>query len=854
MFTSLKDKLTAAFILIEVFFLLIIISLNFSVLNKASDDLIAEKIQVSSELFVTLIKTPLSIFDFAVLDDAVENFSKIKNIDAIRIEANDGKTVSEFLLEKQLSKSLFEKIIKADEREYHDKEGHYIYKKLDVRYEDEYIGRVFLVFDASDILSVIKEHQLLTIVLSLLFLFVSFGVARIMGTKLAKSLTHLSEISQHVANDDFIDIPVDEKSGDEVSILFKSMKQMQTSIQDRNENLNHTLNRLQQFVQAMDESAIVSKTTPDGVITFANQRFCDVSGYSLEELLGKTHSILRHPDNNDDFYADLWKTISSKEVYHQTIKNRTKKGDSYYVDATILPLLNTKGEITEYIAIRYDVTELVKARNKALSAEQAKGDFLSNMSHEIRTPLNAILGFVHLLKKENTDEKAESYLNIIENSSQTLLHIINDVLDFSKIQSGKFKIENHLFDPVIEMDEAVKLFSATAKEKEIEFIVLIDPCMPKSLEGDAIRIKQVMFNFLSNAFKFTPKHGSVELKLFFDLHENILNLFVKDSGIGIDEEKKEKIFSAFEQADGSTTRKYGGTGLGLSISSELASLMGGEIGIESEDGEGSLFSLHVPMGIPEGQEKRSEVNQNIRIGVLASQSQEASIQAVLYYLKKLYIPYIDELDDIDTEDYDVLLLLPDTKIEEELSRCKKPSMMIVPFGTDDMMKAGISIISSPFSSVDIINALGKYNIPINTMKEDDVKEQKRFEAKVLVAEDNKTNQMLISLILDDYGIEYAIANDGLEVVRMFEEGEWDLILMDENMPNKNGLEAFRDIRLYEEEKKLKLTPVVALTANVLEEDKKRFLQAGMDDFLAKPVDIIELERVLEHFIGLKSNP
>ncbi|MDF1879992.1 response regulator [Sulfurimonas sp. MAG313] len=846
MFNTLKSKFTLAFIIVEVVFLLVIISFNFVTLEKASDELVHQKIEVSTELFVALIKTPLAVFDLAVLDDAMESFSHIKNIDAVLVEASTGQVVSQFIVEQELEKSLFKKMMQDDKQGYTQKNKNFRFEKRDVLYEGEYIGRVYFLFNTSDISSVVSQHKILSIFISLIFIVVSFIVANFVGAKLGKSLEHLSKISQYVANDEAVDIPTNSTSKDEISTLFKNMKQMQTSINQRNKNLNITLNTLKQFVHAMDESAIVSKTTPDGIITFANNNFCETSGYSLKEIIGKTHNIISHPDNSKSFFQHMWQTITSKNVYHHTIKNRNKSGKTYYVDATILPLLDTQGNIYEYIAIRYEVTQLVEAKNKAQAAEKAKGEFLSNMSHEIRTPLNAILGFLHLLKKEVHDETAQSHLQIIENSSQSLLTIINDILDFSKIQSGKFTIETHSFEPLIEMDEAIQMFCAKARDKEIIYTVFIDPYLPKVLEGDLTRIKQILFNLLSNAFKFTEPKGSVRVVVSYDKASTIFSLKVTDTGIGISKEKQARIFNAFEQADGTTTRKFGGTGLGLSISSELAQLMHGRIEIDSIEGEGSSFTLELPLKPCEDSQDYS-FYKNLSIATLYQQKDFEEIQALRYYLQKLSINEIQVHTPFDDANYDVLICVPDTQIEEKVKKSQKNTIFILNKNSNSSYEGNISILNSPFTSKSLLPILKPSKVKELTEKEP-AQEDIQFQGKVLIAEDNKTNQMLIGLLLSDYGIDYKIANDGVDVLTMFKEEAWDLVLMDENMPNKNGLEAFKDIRAYEKKENQDKTAVVALTANVLEEDKKTFFEAGMDDFLAKPIDVQELERVLKTYL------
>jgi len=378
---------------------------------------------------------------------------------------------------------------------------------------------------------------------------------------------------------------------------------------------------------------------------------------------------------------------------------------------------------------------------KALEAKKAKEEFLSNMSHEIRTPMNAIIGFVNILKNSVRGEKNLSYVNIIQSSSKTMLHLIDDILDFSKIENGKLSINRHPFNPHNELIHCIELFEASAAENSIELSTNLDKTIPECLEGDLIRIKQIIFNLLSNAIKFSSEGK----KIFIDIrYENsILSISVQDEGIGISEEAQKKIFDPFEQADGTTAKKYGGTGLGLSISLKLAKLMEGEMALSSTLGAGSNFTLSLPAKICD----------------------TASSKEVQY----------------SAEDFDY----------------------------------------------------------------------SKLSGHVLVAEDNKMNQTLMKILLEEYNLGCTIASDGLEALDMFKSSKFELILMDDSMPNMTGIEALKKIRDHEKENSLAATPIVALTANVMEEDKMKFFEAGADDFIAKPIDILEFNKVLERFLSKK---
>ena len=480
-------------------------------------------------------------------------------------------------------------------------------------------------------------------------------------------------------------------------------------------------NELQQFFDALNESAIVSKTDPKGVITYVNQKFCDVSGYSKEELIGQSHNIVRHPDMPREVFKELWKTLQNKKVFKATIKNRTKDGGFYFVDTSIMPILDLDGTIEEYLGVRYDVTELIKARDMAISGEKAKSEFLSNMSHELRTPLNAIVGFSSILSRTIKEAKHLKYLSNIQESSANLIGLINDILDLSKLQSGNFSLSFHAFNLKESIQILLERFTTLIENSALDFQVSIEENANVSLSGDWLRISQIISNLVSNAIKFTPQGKKIEFKVAYKDSKLLVNVI--DEGIGLSQEAQEKIFKPFEQADNSTTRTYGGTGLGLSIVLNLVKQMQGEISLTSVEGKGSNFGVSLP-----------------------------------------------------------------------LQELQKP---------------------------DVLEALV-----------DETQEREALYGHVLIAEDNKTNQMLIKVFMEEFGLSYKIANDGVEAVDMFGCEKFDLVLMDENMPNLGGCEAMKRIHsLYGYE-----VPIIALTANAMTGDRERFIKEGMTDYISKPID------------------
>ncbi|MDQ1268065.1 MAG: Histidine kinase, partial [Campylobacterota bacterium] len=494
------------------------------------------------------------------------------------------------------------------------------------------------------------------------------------------------------------------------------------------------------------------------------------------------------------------------------------------------------------------IQEITKARDNAIKAENAKDEFLANMSHEIRTPLNAILGFVSILEKRTEDAKSLEYLNIISTSGTSLLYIINDILDFSKIQSSKFTITPRKIDPINEFSNIALLFASKAYEKNISYAAFIDPSLPRSISIDETRVKQIISNLLSNAMKFTNEGGLVNMNI--SMQNASLIVSVEDNGIGIPLKSQNKIFTPFSQADNSTTRKYGGTGLGLSISSKLAHQMKGSLSFASEESVGSTFTLKIPLAVVD-QTPKELVDltkiQKYKFAILNCPEMQTTLLGgvIKKYLSAFGVLDTIELQDYADKSYDILFFIQNNANNKKATDAKTPAIAI--YKSNIMQQPNVKFITplfAPFTPMSIIEAINR----VAPQKIQNIIEEKensknefeemeiKFSANILIAEDNKTNQLLMSLILDDYGASYDIANNGLEAVKLFKEKKFDLILMDENMPELSGIGALIQIRDYEAKNALEKTPVIAVTANALTTDIEKFLSAGMDGFISKPID------------------
>lgn len=353
---------------------------------------------------------------------------------------------------------------------------------------------------------------------------------------------------------------------------------------------------------ALDQHCIVSITDSAGRITYANERFSQISGYSYAELMGQDHRMLKSEQHSAQFFSELWHTISSGQVWHGEIKNRSKQGQSYWVDATIVPLMDAHGLPQQYIAIRTDITatktlelSLQEAKTAAEAANQAKSEFLANMSHEIRTPMNGVIGMTELALHSALDAQQRNYLETVKSSAQSLMVILNEILDFSKIEAGQLVMERVAFNLPQLVTQTLTSIQVRAAQKGLQFTCEIPADLPEPLLGDPGRLRQVLTNLCDNALKFTAQ-GALAVRLRWRGEASSgyeVQFSVQDTGVGIAPDKQQLIFAAFSQADASTTRKFGGTGLGLAICARLSALMGGRIWVESQVGLGSTFHFTV---------------------------------------------------------------------------------------------------------------------------------------------------------------------------------------------------------------------------------------------------------------------
>jgi PAS domain S-box-containing protein len=674
---------------------------------------------------------------------------------------------------------------------------------------------------------------------------------------------------------------LEQRVKERTSALEIANMELKKQIEER-EKIEQALKESEQrYRTAMDNSHDGIAIIKDGHHVYVNNRYLQIYGYdSLEEMDQVGIYNIIHPDDaqkvRERSQARVRGELEGQSYEHRCIK---KDGSVIHVEVSVARLIYENEPAG--IAFIRDITdrkqaelELKKSKEEADRANRAKSEFLANMSHEIRTPMNAIIGMTGLLLDTKLDVEQIDHLEIIRRSSDALLGLINDILDFSKIEAGKMELELLDFDLRNALEEMVSLPAVSAHKKGIEFIYEIDPDVPSLLRGDPGRLRQIVLNLTGNAVKFT-EHGDVLLHVSAgkeDENEVELKFSITDSGIGISEEEKGKLFQSFHQVDASTTRKYGGTGLGLVISKKLVELMKGKIGVESVKGEGSTFWFTAVM------EKQKGVSETILTPpenikgkrFLVVDDNKTNLIIVQRYLEawgfvcdtawngemglilmmaavKANAPYDCVISDMQMPHMDGIEL--GRKIKSDSALKSTIMIMLSSRGmrgdSAEVRDAGYAAyLTKPVRRSQLFDCIVMAFSQKDGRKKEDksiitrhtITDARKQNIKILIAEDNIINQKLALKLLEKFGYKADAVANGEEAVRLLSMIPYNLVLMDVQMPVMDGLEATKTIRSPESHVLNHNIPVIAMTAHAMAGDRKICMDAGMDDYITKPVN------------------
>jgi len=765
------------------------------------------------------------------------------------------------------------------------------------------IGTIYIEADLKDL----NERLLRFAEIDFIVLLGSLAVAFVLFYRLQRVITgpiqELADTASAVIAHENYSIRAKKHGHDEIGTLFDQFNRMLDRIQQRDvtiqkahDDLERRVEERTAYLNALIENSPLAIMVLDSSekVQLCNPAFEHMFQYSRLEITGK-------PIDGLLAKGDL--LLEAGDISHGTLGGtpvnlvtRRMRKDQSLVDVELhgVPLV-VNGEVVGTLALYQDISArkraeeaMQQAKEAAEAASRAKSEFLANMSHEIRTPMNGIMGMMELVLDTELDSEQREHLNMAKSSADSLLSIINDVLDYSKIEADKLEIDAIEFNLGDNLDDTLKALSLRAHQKGLELAYDLQPDVPEALVGDPGRLKQIIVNLVGNAIKFTEK-GEVVVHVQADSRTNdeiVFHFTIEDTGIGIPTEKQSAIFEAFTQADGSMSRTYGGTGLGLTISSRLVALMHGRIWVESELNKGSRFHFTAHFGLQKVPARTivprdpatlrnmrvlvvddNATNRQILLKILASwdcrplavDSGAKAITALReaqglarkfpLILVDAQMPEMDGFELVESIKRNpkwrtaTIMMLSSAAQHGDAQRCRElgvAAYLTKPIRQGELLDA-------------VLTALGtgpmKDASPAQVTRHS--LRQNSYHLRILLAEDNAVNQVLAVRLLEKRGHKVTVAGNGKEALAALEKGSFDLVLMDVQMPEMDGFEATAAIREKEKTSGNHL-PVIAMTAHAMVGDKERCLEAGMDDYISKPIRGEELSELLKRYSHVAS--
>lgn len=832
----------------------------------------------------------LQFDDRPVAEETLAALRAKKNIVAASIHKADGKVFATYqrpnrqIIFSDLNKDAIHSAF----------EGEFLNIYTPIVADGERIGTVYLKSDLAEINERLRMLAQSFIVIVGISLVAALALSARLQRLLSVPIKHLIDTARAISRDKDYRIRAQKFGEDELGILVTAFNDMLQEIQSREAALRQSESKYRSIYENASDG--IFQTAPGGRLLTANPAMARIFGYdSVADLIANFDEIRHHGYLNEEDVTRLRNAFQQQnQIKDFEAPMRKKNGDTLYISISARSVRDENGELLHYEGSVVDITER-KEREKTLrdlyeaeQASKAKSEFLANVSHEIRTPMNIIMGMTHLALQTHLSPKQKNYVEKIDAASKGLLGIINDILDFSKIEAGKVVFEAIDFELDEVMDRLSDLALIKTRDKGLELLFDIEPDVPRALIGDPLRLGQVLTNLVNNAIKFTDK-GEVRVSVRRQREDDEgvqLCFSVSDTGIGLSPEECKRLFNAFTQADSSTTRKYGGTGLGLTISKRLVEMMGGSIGVDSEPGKGSTFSFTAHLGV---QSVKSATNPglsdlgNLHVLIVddnasAREISESMLQSLGFSTQSVASGQeaLQKLEEAEQQDQAFHLVLMDWHMPEmdgveAFQRIRADHglhhppkcLMVTAYSREDLIgqiqAAHLDIdglLTKPLSPSmlcdSIVKAFGreKYVRPRKKRSGSSLNALKKIlrGAYVLLVEDNELNQQLAVEILASAGIKTDVASHGQQALEKIETADYDAVLMDCLMPVMDGFEATRKIR---SDRRFNRLPIIAMTANAMSGDRQKCLDCGMNDHIAKPINVEKLFSTLAHWIGHK---